>query len=267
MSKLLTVLLPTYNNYDLFLRVVDNYLIDKRVSLMVSDDSDNYSERKSIELFCKNNNISYFEGPRKSAGENWNNLIKKTRTPFFVLNHHDEYPVNLYFLDDLDPETTGLVIIPCSSKVGKNPIVKIFSWQQKIFSRICMFWPNGTFNMILAPTASLIVNSKFKDVLFDKKLKWFIDADWYYRLFFKSIKAKNYIKFISYSRINSFQAKNSITNSLKGKLKIQIKKEKDYLRSKGLIPKMNIRFFQLITLIFITFNSKFKKNLYRLFSF
>ena len=263
MTKLLTVLLPTYNNYELFLRVVENYLIDGRVTMLVSDDSDNYIEKKSIEIFCKKNNITYFQGPRKSAGENWNFLIKKARTPFFVINHHDEYPDNLYFIDELDPKTIGLVIIPCSSKVGKNPIIKIFSWQQKFFSKICMLWPNGTFNMILAPTASLIVNSKFNNVFFDNKLKWFIDADWYYRLFFKSMKSENKIKFFSHSRINSFQAKNSITHSLQDKLKIQIKKEKDYLRSKGLIPKRNIRSFQLIILIVITFRSKLKKNLFR----
>ena len=37
--------------------------------------------------------------------------------------------------------------------------------------------------MILAPTASVIVNSEFKNILFDSKLIWFSDADWYQRLF------------------------------------------------------------------------------------
>ncbi len=267
MTKLLSVLVPTYNNYELFLRVVEKYLFDLRIIILVSDDSDDYIEKKSIQLFCKNNNIIYFNGPKKSAVENWNYLIGKTTTPFFVVNHHDEYPDNLYFLDSLDPKNTDLVILPCSSKVGKYPLVKMFSWQQKYFSKICLLWPNGTLNMILAPTASIIVNSKYKNILFDIKLKWFVDSYWYYKLFIQSIKERNKIKFFSHSRINSFQAENSITNSLKSKLKIQIKKEKDYFRYKGLLPNKNIRFFQLIILIVITFRSKFKNKLSRFIFF
>ena len=133
MNKLLTVLIPTYNNYELFLRVIDTYLNDERVKIIVSDDSDNFIEKKSIELFCKKNNINYFEGPNKRAGDNWNNLINIVSTPFFVLNHHDEYPNNLQFLDVLKNKNIGLLVLPCSSKIGRNSYHKIFSIQQKIF--------------------------------------------------------------------------------------------------------------------------------------
>lgn len=249
MPKLLTVLVPTYNNYELFLRVVGSYLIDERVIMIVSDDSDNYIEKKSIELFCKNNNISYFEGPRKSAGENWNYLIRKTRTPFFVVNHHDEYPNNLEFLDILDSTNIGLIILPCSSKVEKKSYHKIYTLQQKFFSKICLFWPNASFNMILAPTASIIVNSKFKDILFDYKLKWFIDADWYQRLFKIVLTNKSFkVKFFQFSRIYSSQAEESITNKLRDELINQIVKEKIYLNKKGLLPN---NFFQLIQYILL----------------
>ena len=82
-----------------------------------------------------------------------------------------------------------------------------------------MLWPNATFNMVIAPTASLIINNKYKNILFDNKLKWFIDAEWYSRLFFKSKEDKNKIIFFPLSRIISYQSKNSITQLLKGKLK------------------------------------------------
>ena len=42
-----------------------------------------------------------------------------------------------------------------------------------------MMWPNAAFNMLSAPTASIIVNSKYKNQFFDENLKWFIDAEWY----------------------------------------------------------------------------------------
>ena len=259
MTKLLTVLIPTYNDYDLFLKVTRAYLKDKRVKILVSDDSDNYIEKKSIEIYCRNNNIKYYEGPRKSAGENWNFLLKKIDTPFFVLNHHDEYPSNLKFLDILEPTKTGLVILPCSSKIGDKSTNKMFSWQQKYFSKICILWPNATFNIILAPTASMVVNSKSSNVLFDENLKWFIDAEWYFRLFFKSIKEKSQIIYFANSRINSFQSGNSITKSLKGKLKEQINIERSYLNKKGLLPNKFCQFVQYLSLMIIISRSRIFK--------
>ena len=259
MKKLLTVLIPTYNNYEFFLRVVRSYSNDKRIEMIVSDDSNNYIEKNYIESSCAENNIKYFEGLKQSPSENWNSLLKMVKTPFFVLNHHDDFPSNLKFLDSLDENKTGLIILPCSSKIGDEPICKIFSWQQKFFSKICMFWPNAAINMISAPTASIIVNSKYKNKFFDQNLKWFIDAEWYYRLFKSCIIENSRIIFFNNSRIYSFQAHNSITQSLKGKLKKQIIKEKDYLRTKGLIPKRFFTFLQIIFLLIIFSGSKFKK--------
>lgn len=268
MNKLLTVLIPTYNNYELFLRIIDIYLTDERVKILVSDDSDNYIEKNLIKLFCKKNDINYFEGPKKSAGENWNYLIKMISTPFFVLNHHDEYPNNLKFLDALKNKEIGLLILPCSSKIGRASYHSIFSLQQKIFSKICMFWPNASFNMILAPTACVIVNSEFKDILFDCKLKWFIDAEWYLRLFRTVLKTKIFkIYFYKFSRIYSSQAKNSITNKLRNKLKKQIIIEKIYLNKKGFLPNrffQILQFFLLAITIFITRLEKYLKDFYSL---
>ena len=266
MYPILSVLIPTYNDYKLFLRSVKTYLNNKRVIILVSDDSDDHNEKSLIKMFCIRNNLYYFDGPRISPGENWNYLLKKINTPFFVLNHHDEYPTNLEYLDILNSQNIGLVVLPCSSKVGKAPKIKNFSWQQKWFSAISMLWPNATFNMVIAPTASLIINNKYKNILFDNNLKWFIDAEWYSRLFFKLRKDKNKIIFFPESRIISYQSKNSITQSLKGKLKSQIKKEKEYLRSKGLVPATIFIFFQFLFLIIITFHSKFKLVIYKIFA-
>ena len=118
MNKILSVLIPTYNDYELFLRSVKTYLNNKRVIILVSDDSDDNNEKNLIKMFCIRNNINYFEGPRISPGENWNYLLRKINTPFFVLNHHDEYPSNLGYLDILNSKNIGLVVLPCSSKVG-----------------------------------------------------------------------------------------------------------------------------------------------------
>ena len=187
--------------------------------------------------------------------------MKNVDTPFFVLNHHDDYPSNLKFIDQLKQEKIGLQIISCSSKVkGKNMHV-IRSWQQYFFSKICLFFPNACFNIILAPTASIVVNSKFKNIYFDENLTWFVDADWYLKLFF-SLKSYNLkVNFFNKSRIFSIQDKDSITSKLKENLKEQIIKEKNYLYSKGLYPGFFVNAIQYAFLALILFISKFKQLL------
>ena len=83
MKEILTVLIPTYNSFDAFKMVLDVYMNDKRVKVIVSDDSDNNKEKILIEEYCKKFNIFYVEGPRTSAVKNWNRLLNFIDTPFF----------------------------------------------------------------------------------------------------------------------------------------------------------------------------------------
>ena len=113
--------------------------------------------------------------------------------------------------------------------------------------------------MLLAPTASVIVSKNIMDIFFDENLKWFVDAEWYLKLF-KEAEIKGLtVKFYSYSRIFSFQTSNSITKSLKNKLKEQIKYEKKYLNSKGLYPGYLINSIQFLCLGAILFKTKLKQ--------
>ena len=43
---------------------------------------------------CLERNIKYLRGPRSLPINNWNILMKFIETPYFVINHHDEYPSN-----------------------------------------------------------------------------------------------------------------------------------------------------------------------------
>ena len=261
MKQILTVLIPTYNSHKSFMKVVKSYKNDSRVKIIVSDDSDDNEEKKLIQFLCEKFSIHYINGPRLSPVKNWNKLLKNINTPFFVLNHHDDYPNNLNFLDHLDDENIGLKIMACSSKVSGRNIHVMKSWQQYVFSKICLFFPNASFNMILAPTASLIVNSKFKNIFFDENLTWFVDADWYLKLFLSAKNLDTKIIFFRESRIISLQEINSITAKLKKNLREKIINEKIYLNSKGLYPGFFINLIQYLILAFILINSKVKQYL------
>ncbi len=259
MKNKLTVLVPTFNNNKALTKIIDVYKNDQRVEIIVSDDSDNKREKSLIKSSCEVANVHYFEGPRTYPVDNWNKLLKMVNTPFFVLNHHDEYPDNLDFLDELDNEKLGLLILPCSSKVPGRNFHNIETWQQYIFTKFCRLFNNASFNMLLAPTASVIVSNDLKDILFDKNLKWYVDAEWYLKLF-NEVKFKKFkTKFYPFSRVFSIQASNSITLSLKNRLKEQIKYEKKYLNSIGLFPGEFINLIQFFCLAAILFKTKLKQ--------
>ena len=59
MKKILTVLIPTYNSYDYFLKVIKYYKNDNRVKIVVSDDSDDNYEKKLIKSHCEEHQINY----------------------------------------------------------------------------------------------------------------------------------------------------------------------------------------------------------------
>ena len=267
MKYLISVLVPTFNDYEGFLNVLNLYSRDRRVKMIVSDDSSNALIKQAIKKKCIEKNIKYLDGPRSLPSENWNTLLKFIDTPFFVINHHDEYPNNLLFLDLLESKNIGLIILPTTSKLQRKSAHKIYSWQQKIFSKFCLLFPNATFNLFLSPTASLIVNSKAKGILFDSNLKWFVDCDWYYRIVSKLKRNKLKIKFWSNSRIISVQAQNSISSSLSKTLKKQISLEKPILDKKGLLPNIVIIVFQYLILAFILSGTKTKQILYSKISF
>ena len=267
MKYLISVLVPTFNDYEGFLNVLNLYSRDRRVKMIVSDDSSNALIKQAIKKKCIEKNIKYLDGPRSLPSENWNTLLKFIDTPFFVITHHDEYPNNLLFLDLLESKDIGLIILPTTSKLQRKSAHKIYSWQQKIFSKFCLLFPNATFNLFLSPTASLIVNSKARDILFDSNLKWFVDCDWYYRIVSKIKRNKLKIKFWSGSRIISVQAQNSISSSLAKTLKKQISLEKPILGKKGLLPNIGIIVFQYLVLAVILSGTKTKQILYSKISF
>ena len=259
MNDLISILIPTYNQSDTFEKIVKLYSSNSKVKIIVSDDSDDLKIKEKIKAICLEKNLSYFKGPQTSAINNWNFLLSLVETPFFVLNHHDDYPNNLFFLDyldNIDPDKTGLVLLPCTSYICNKPHVRVSSRHQKIHIALFRYFPNPMFNIFLAPTASVIVNSKLKENNFDNDLKWYVDCEWYLKLLFATRSQKLDILFFKNSRIISNQTKESITNKIKNKL-LEIKKyEICKLKRKNLIPNKFISLIQKVFSLFLIFDSK-----------
>ena len=258
-EKILTVLIPTYNDYSAFLKVINSYIDDNRVKIIVSDDSNDNNKKLAIKNECKKRGIEYNYGPHSTPAANWNYLLKKVSTPFFVLNHHNDIPDSLSFLELLKKEI-GILVLPCTSYPLNKGKLKIYSWQQFILLKIFSIYPNAKYNLFLAPTASVILNREFRDNNFDTSLIWFVDCDWYNRIIKKVICGKKKISFFPHSRIISYQKSNSITISLGKRIKEIARKELIIVRNKKLLPNHLIDFLQRIIFILVLLLSKIKQS-------
>ena len=193
---------------------------------------------------------------KSNAIKNWNFLLGKVDTPFFVLNHHDDCPNNLAFLDHLDKDITGILLLPCTSYVSNKKFARVSSRHQRINITLFKNIPNVLISLFLAPTASVIINKKLELNKFNEKLKWYVDNDWYYRIINDCEDKKLNLSFFSETRIISNQTKNSITFKIKNDLERIKINEKNLLKESKLVPNRFIHLFQKIISLFLILDSK-----------
>lgn len=180
-----TIIIPTYNNVELFKRAIDSVLIQKNVSyeIIVVDDSIN----NNIEDFVKKINqphIKYYHNkPSKGAVANWNFGISLAKGKYIEVLHHDEALAS----EDILWEAKQLFETYHSSAVIANYKVLIGGGVKKEISikkqfraffikhPVLLFLSN-----LLGPCACVFIENGNVDY-FDEKLHWLVDVDWYYR--------------------------------------------------------------------------------------
>lgn len=209
-NRLLCILIPSYNYFDGVQRILNLVKSDNRISVVISDDSDDPRCAKKINNLVKNINldrIKYVIGPGKGAGENWNSLYKYIDAKYYTFMHHDEVYSDLLFVDKLKNKSKlDCVILPCWV-VHSDGIRKIPSKCQKATMMVAKkFLP--IFNFI-GPSSSIILKKSITPK-FNLNLKWYIDVEW----FFRALKLCSHkIVFESSSTVVvSYQYENSITN-------------------------------------------------------
>lgn len=171
--------------------------------------------------------------PLFGAGDNWNQLIEKSKGKYFILIHHDEFPISKGFVAEIlkqierDPNI-DLILLDCLlMHKSRKMLTRHIPSHIRLF--LIRLYPIYLFRRnLIGPTASLVVRKKL-GIDFDVNLKWLIDVDLYFRL----LRKKPKIKFCNKIQICSYVDRDdSITNSLgKGIASIK-RKELIYLSKK-----------------------------------
>lgn len=238
MNNRLSILIPAYGYAGGVKTILSNFRDDALIGLeiLISDDSsDDLVERVVSEQ------SPHFRGklryrrnqPRLGAVANWNSLLEWASGEYVLLLHHDEYPLGLEFtrrvleLLESAPEV-DVFVLECvlSSMDGKDLRHHMPGLIQKL---VLKYFPTYLFRRnVVGPTSCLIVR---RDLYprFDERLHWLVDVDAYFRLRKKTARWRvcRHLKIGS-----TLGRKDSITASIKDKLKDLDQQERIYLNQK-----------------------------------
>ena len=182
-----SIIIPTYNNLDLFKRAVDSVLMQKNISyeiIVVDDSTNNY-----IESHVKKTNqppVRYYHNqPSKGAVANWNFGLSLAKGKYVEILHHDEALANEYILWKVKQqfETTHSHAVIANYKVLIEGVIKKEHPIKKHLYTVFIKHPILLFlSNLLGPCACVFIEN-YKIDHFDEKLHWLVDVDWYYRIF------------------------------------------------------------------------------------
>ena len=209
-----SIIIPTFNSLDLLHNALGSILMQKgdiSFEIIITDDSSNNDIEKYIKSLG-DNRISYFHNkPSLGAVRNWNQGLKNSNGEYVIVMHHDESFSDENILKTIEErliENPDIILL--NLKVYTNGI----STRKKIFSHlapIVLQHPTILFAInAIGPCACMVARRSHLQ-LFDDKLKWFVDVEWYYRLI-KKAKKKIFLKDCYIKSINGH--KGQITDNI-----------------------------------------------------
>ena len=255
---LLSILLPAYN-YTEGIEKIFNQLnllaipsLWHRIEIVVMDDSTD----NNVEILMKGivdtiKCVKYVRNnPAAGPCNNWNMLIEQAQGKYYILIHHDEFPLTKYFISKVlqnieNNNNVDMIMMDCilmnkSTNSLRRHIPSFI--RRKVFD----LYPEYLFRRnVIGPTATLIIKKSLHSN-FDCKLTWLIDVEEYYQL----RKKITYWVFSENLKIASYIDRNdSITERLKGEISEIRQRESKYLSIKhvdALVWLNNKRFYMAL---------------------
>lgn len=187
-NQLVTICLPAYEDVEAVERAILSLKKQTFQSweCIIGDDSQSDAIEKMI-LKDHDRRIRYFHNmPAKGIPCNWNSLISIANGEYITLLHQDDFYINKDVLE--------LVIISLENSLAKIAICSYSIWENEKFvaryndgnrniQKFLMDFPHRSLivNRIGHPSVIFFQNS-LKEILFDEDLCYFLDTDWYARL-------------------------------------------------------------------------------------
>ena len=185
----------------------------KDFEIIISDNSADNEIKNLCEFYSKKLDIKYVKNANRSMSGNLNSAISNSNGDFIKILFQDDF---LYSKDSL---------LDLSKELEENTYWLVtatehFNNQSKIYFQ--PFYPKYNNNIILGdntiscPSVLTIKNIKDK-LIFDEKLTWLMDVDYYERLYRRFGLPKILNKINVANRISEQQSSSSISEELKRK--------------------------------------------------
>lgn len=235
-----SICIPTYNQVKYLKRTIESVLNQTYTDyeIIITDDSptdivfDLVQEYKSEKIVYYKNQVPL------GSPENWNEAIRLSKGDYIKVLHHDDY---FTFTDSLEGFVDLMDNSPNAVFGFSSSVVDLIDRKKRWIhsptsedlanlkeNPYCLFFKN----FIGAPSATIFRRSS--NIYFDKKLKWVVDLEFYYR-----ILANNEFVFNQRELITTVGDNNNITNECKDNKNIEIK---EYLYLYNSIPFKSIQF-------------------------
>jgi glycosyltransferase involved in cell wall biosynthesis len=151
----------------------------KEFEIIISDHSENNSLFDTVNLF-KNLNIVIFKNGhmRGSSSANINSAIKRASGDIIKIMFQDDFFVSVKALEKI-------ITLPYDKHWGVCGCVHAKGNVENFYNRLVPYWQDGIkrgVNTLGGPSSIFLRKT---DVVFDERLLWFMDTDYYYRLFQK----------------------------------------------------------------------------------
>lgn len=244
MSKV-SICIPAYKQVDSLVRLLDSIFIQsyEDYEIIISDDTSDDSIKECVEryLFKFNNKIKYKKNPiALGSPENWNEAIRNCNSEYIKIMHHDDWFTQKdslsIFVKMLDDNPNSNIAFSSSSAINSmNELIYLNAPSKEAINEI----EKSPFtlldgNIIGAPSACIFRKTN-PLLLFDNKLKWLVDIEFYVRIIEKS---KSKIIYNNYNLVSIGISLNQITEECKNDKSIWIN-EIIYLYDKWKIKFIN----------------------------
>lgn len=179
-----SVVIPAYNNLELFQRALHSIRIQKDVSvqIVVVDDSNKNNDIEDYVLSLHDDSIIYNHNrPSLGAISNWNAGLRKASGEYVILMHHDEAFANADHLKLVKDAFRKYDVVIGNIQVNRSD-GKTYSIFPLWFKRFVLRMPSALFCInAIGPCAVCACKREYLEY-FDERTNWFVDVEWYYRI-------------------------------------------------------------------------------------
>jgi glycosyltransferase involved in cell wall biosynthesis len=185
-SILISICIPAYRRIESLRRLIDSIEMQtfRSFEVVITDDSPDGEVRELVEHHPLNGKIRYFKNPKTlGSPENWNEGIRRANGDWIKIMHDDDWfsgPGSLRQFAEFAENQAGEFFFSGYKNVypdGHSKTIRLHTFWLKRLKRL----PEILLAENRIGPPSVVIFKKDPDILFDNRMQWLVDMDFYIR--------------------------------------------------------------------------------------